>query len=124
MPASHRHPRYSGRSHWAAVAFIFSFALLLIAICYFYLFPALEAFKHATPEEKAKLRAYSSLVQAVMLFILIAGLVLTVRIGRFFFPRPDSPRSKTKYVDVWAEAGKRIKTPEPESDRNDDPKDS
>jgi O-antigen/teichoic acid export membrane protein len=113
------HSRFIGRSHWAAVAFLFTFTLLLIAICYFYLFPALEAYKHASPEDRSKLRAYSALVQAIMLFILVAGLILTVRIGRFFFPRPDSPRVRTQYVDAWAEAGKRAETPKPEEDSED-----
>jgi hypothetical protein len=106
----------SGRSHWAAVVFLFCFVLLLIAICYFYLFPALEALKKATPKERAGLRAWSALVQAGLLFILLAGILMTVRIGRFFFPRNDVPRVKTKHVDAWAEAGKRMEAPKPEED--------
>ena len=107
----------SGRSHWAAIAFLFSFMLILIAICYFFLFPALEAMKKATPQEKAGLRAWSSLVEAILLVILLAGLMLSVRPGRFFFPRADAPRVKTKVVDAWAEAGKRMETP-PSSGKN------
>ena len=68
------HPRSSGRSHWTVVAFLFTFTLLLIASCHYFLFPALEAMKSATPKEKAGLRAWSSLVEAVLLFILLAGL--------------------------------------------------
>ena len=111
MPRPHVHPRSSGRSHWTAVAFLFSFTLLLIAICHFFLFPALEAMKKATPKEKAGLRAWASLVEAILLFILLVGLILSVRIGRFFFPRPDVPRVQTKHIDAWAEAGKRMETP-------------
>jgi multidrug efflux pump subunit AcrB len=107
----------AGRSHWSAVVFLFCFVLLLIAICYFYLFPALEAVKHATPEERARLRAWSALVQAVLLFILLAGVLLTVRIGRFFFPRSDTPRVRTKHVDAWAEAGKRMEAPKAGDDQ-------
>ena len=111
MVRSAAHPRRSGRSHWAAVAFLFSFVLILIAVCYFYLFPALEAYKHGSPQERARLRAYSALLVALLLFVLIAGLLLTVRIGRFFFPQPDSPRVKTKYIDAWSESGKRMDVP-------------
>src|SRR2546423_14914283 len=102
MPPLRRpHPRSSGRSHWAAVAFLFTFALLIIAVCYYFLFPALEAAKNATPQDKAKLRAYSALLLAIILVVLICGTLLTVRIGRFFFPRPTPPRTRTKVVDIW-----------------------
>src|SRR5947207_7371487 len=71
--------RRPGRSHWAAIAFLFTFTLLLIAVCYYFLFPALEAAKHATPAERAKLRAYASLLLAIILIVLICGMLLTVR---------------------------------------------
>ena len=109
--------RASGRSIWAAVAFLFAFAVLLIVVCHYYLFPALEALKRATPADKAKLRAWSALVLAIVLIILISGLVLTFRVGRFFFPRPTDPRVRTKHVDAWAEAGKRMDA----SDADDEP---
>ena len=48
----------------------------------------------------------------VVLFVLFAGLVLTFRLGRFLFPRQPTARAKpTEYVDAWAEAGRRMKTP-------------
>lgn len=110
----------SGRSHWSSVAFLFTFTVLLIAICHYFLIPALEARRHATPDDKLKLRAWSTLLLAVMLFILIAGLLLTVRIGRFFFPRPDVPRVHTKHVDAWAEAGKRLEVPKQNREESDE----
>ena len=116
MPRLPCHPRSSGRSHWTAIVFLFSFTLLLIAICHYFLFPALEAMKKATPREKVGLRAWSSLLEAILLFILVAGLILSVRIGRFFFPRPDVPRVKTKHVDAWAEAGKRLDAAQTDED--------
>ena len=116
MVTRESHPRSSGRSHWAVVAFLFTFVIGLILVCYLFLFPALEAFKKATPAEKAPLRAWSTLLLAVMLFILLAGLMLTVRFGRFFFPRPDVPRIHTKHVDAWAEAGKRLEAPKAEDE--------
>ena len=111
MLLPHVQPRSSGRSHWAAIAFLFTFALLVIGVCYYFLFPAFEAAKSATPQDKAKLRAYSSLLLAIILVVLICGTLLTVRIGRFFFPRPTPPRTRTKVVDIWSEAGKRLETP-------------
>ena len=79
---------------WAAVAFLFTFAILVIAVCYYFLFPALQAAKTATPQDKAKLRAYSALLLAIILVVLICGTLLTVRIGRFFFSGPAELRSE------------------------------
>jgi hypothetical protein len=52
------------------------------------------------------------LVLAIVLFILLVGLLLTFKIGRFFRARPVSPRKATKYVDAWEESGRRLKLPE------------
>ena len=103
----------SGRSHWAVVAFLLAFALLIVIVSHYYLFPALEAASEAAPNERKTLAAYSWLLMVVILFVLGVGLVLTFRVGRFFFPRTtgDEPRSKTQYVDAWAESAKRLKTP-------------
>lgn len=111
----------SGRSEWAMIAFLFGFAILIVGISEFYLLPALDAYNKATPAERERLVAFSRLLLAIVLLILFAGLMLTVRMGRFFFPRPRSPRSRTAYVDVWAEAGKRAQV-EPK-DRADDMED-
>jgi hypothetical protein len=78
----------------------------------------LEAWKHAASADRAKLRAYASLLLAIILIVLICGLLLTVRIGRFFFPRPAAPRTRTKYVDAWSESAKRMETP-PDDDDDD-----
>jgi hypothetical protein len=58
--------------------------------------------------------ATSALLMTVVLLILVAGLLLTFRIGRLFFPRNAPPRTKTQYVDAWAESAKRMETPPPE----------
>jgi hypothetical protein len=102
-------PRRAGRSTWAVLAFLLLFAILIVGVSEFYLLPALAAVKDANPVEKARLSAYSRLLLAVVLFVLFVGLVLTFRIGRFFFPRADAPKTPTKYVDAWTEAGRRIK---------------
>ncbi len=129
-PASsppHSHPRSgrrSGRILLRAVIFLGVFALVLITVAWLYLFPALQAAKGAGPAERKQLAAHATLVLAVVLFVLFAGLVLTFRVGRYFFPRPPVARPKpTQYVDAWAEAGRRMKAggedddSEPEEDR-------
>ena len=110
----------SGRTTWAVLAFLLMFAILIVGVSEFYLLPAMAAMKVANPAEKLRLVAYSRLLLAIVLFILIVGLLLTFRIGRFFFPRPRAPKTQTKYVDVWAEAGRRVETPPAEADEDED----
>jgi hypothetical protein len=110
--------RRRGNTPVAVLAFLLLFAILLVCVSNFYLLPAISAAKNATPDEKRRLMAYSRLLLAIVLFILFVGLVMTFRIGRFFFPRPTKPRVQTKYVDVWAEAGKRLDT-EDADDQNE-----
>jgi hypothetical protein len=111
-----------GRTPIAVLAFLLLFAILIVGVFEFYLAPAMMAAKNATPDEKRRLMAVSRLLLAVVLFILIVGLMLTFRIGRFFFPRQRGPRVQTKYVDVWAEAGRRLDAEKPSDDEegNDD----
>jgi hypothetical protein len=104
------------RSNWAFVVFLLGFMILLIGVCYYFLLPAYAARKTATPPDRAKLRAYSALIMSLLLVTLVCGLILTFRIGRFFFPRPTQPRTRTPYVDIWKEAGKRLEAPIDEGD--------
>ncbi len=94
-------------SIWPTLAFLVGFAILLIAITRYYLIPALEVFQNAAPRDQKLMSAHSALLLAILLLILASGLILTFRVGRFFFPRGSDKRTKTKYVDAWAEAGKR-----------------
>ena len=59
---------------------------------------------------------YKIWVAGVILVILVAGLILTFRVGRMFFPRATGPRTRTKYVDVWAESGRRLEVPKEEGE--------
>ena len=95
----------------AVLAYLVAFTLLLVALLKWYLIPALLAAEHAGPEERKKLAAGALLVLVVVLFAAWAGLVLTFRVGRFFFPRPTPPRKQTLYIDAWAESAKRMQTP-------------
>ena len=111
MPAIARHSR-AGRAHWAVLAFMVGFAVLILGVSYSYLLPAMDAALGATDTEKRRLAAYSRLLLAVILFLLFVGLWMTFRVGRFFFPRGQSgQRVRTKYVDAWAESARRMETP-------------
>src|SRR5205085_742050 len=109
-------PRRSGRTLVAVVIYLVSFGILLALVSKYYLIPALIA-KQTTDNPKAKevLAASSRLILCLVLFVLLMGLLLTFRIGRFFFPRKRDPMKPTPYTDIWSEAGRRLKVP-PEED--------
>ena len=103
----------SGAIRWATLVFLIVFTGLLIAVTSYVLVPGFEAIKDPalTPEEKRSLQAWYRLLMFVLLFILFAGVVLTFRFGRFFFPRATAPRTQTQYVDAWAESARRMQVP-------------
>ena len=106
----------SGAIRWATLVFLIVFTGLLIAVTSYVLVPGFEAIKDPalTPEEKRSLQAWYRLLMFVLLFILFAGVVLTFRFGRFFFPRATAPRTQTQYVDAWAESARRMQVPKEE----------
>ncbi|HXE55854.1 MAG TPA: hypothetical protein VN541_22710 [Tepidisphaeraceae bacterium] len=110
MPKRHLSPH--GLAYVRVAAFLVAFVVLLVFVCYYYLFPALDAARDAPPPARRLLAAHARLLLAVMLFILGVGLVLTFRTGRFFLPRKRTPAKPTQYPDAWAEAAKRIKVDE------------
>jgi len=97
---------------WAILAFFGGFLAILLLVLNRYLIPAIDASKHASFDEKRFLQATSALLLGILLVFLVAGIMLLFRIGRFFFPRARPPRTRTPYVDIWSEAGKRMKTPD------------
>jgi hypothetical protein len=111
------HPRHHrpGRSQWAVLAFLVLFTMGLVALAYYYLIPAHRAFLQARQQGDQHgvraISATSALLLAVVMLILVSGLLITFRIGRLFFPRNTPPRTKTQYIDAWAESGKRMHTP-------------
>jgi peptidoglycan biosynthesis protein MviN/MurJ (putative lipid II flippase) len=118
-------PRRDGAIRWSALVFLIVFTVLLIAVASYVLVPGFQAIqdKQLTPEEKHSLQAWYRLLLFILLFILFAGLVLTFRFGRLFFPRATAPRTQTQYVDAWAESARRMPTPpaeSPEEDEDDD----
>ena len=105
------------------MVFLVVFTVLLIGVASYVLVPGFEAIqdKDLTPQEKRSLQAWYRLLMFVLLFILFAGLVLTFRFGRLFFPRPAAPRTKTQYVDAWAESARRMSVPPREDEQDKDP---
>jgi O-antigen/teichoic acid export membrane protein len=101
-----------GYSQWGVIAFLLAFFVLVVVVSHAFLIPALTAANGATQDERRRLAAYSALLLVVVLFCLGVGLFMAFRFGRFFFPRPSSPRIRTKYVDAWAEAGRRMQPPD------------
>jgi hypothetical protein len=98
-----------GMGYARVLAFMLGFAVLFVFVVWYYLIPATEAFGQASPGEQRVLAAHSRLLLAILLLILFSGLILTFRVGRFFFPRPRQPSKPTRYPDAYAEAARRIK---------------
>jgi len=111
---NHFVPHRRAFTFWPALFFLVFFALLIVFVSNYYLLPALSASQSATQPARAHLRAEAALVLSILLVILFCGLVLMFKVHRFFLPGPKAPRTQTKYVDAWAEAGKRAKDVGPE----------
>jgi hypothetical protein len=107
--------RRLGRTQWGVLVFLTGFAVGLLVLADLYLIPASRAFfeakKLGDQTGTKAISATSALLLAVILFILVVGIILTFRVGRMFFPRATGPRVRTKYVDAWAESGKRMEVP-------------
>jgi hypothetical protein len=101
--------RRAGRLHWATLAFLLGFTALLIVLGYFYLAPGAEALADtgADAEKRQRLKAFSSLLLAVMLVLLFVLMLIVFRVRRFFFD--DQPRTKTEYPDAWSESARRLR---------------
>jgi hypothetical protein len=117
-------PLREAKTPWPVVIFLAGFGLAVVALAYYYLLPAAEAVVSAKQSGdhtgQRAISATAALLLAVCLLVLICGIFMTFRIGRYFFPRTTAPRTKTKYVDAWAESAKRMPTPPP--DEESDPK--
>jgi hypothetical protein len=109
------------------VFYLEGFGYLLLVVLHRFLAPAVAAVKGADAAGKRQIQAVSWLVLMILLFYLGAGLTLIFRFGRYFFPRPenDRPPSPTAHLDIWAEAGKRLKSSPTDDDTgNPTPDDS
>ena len=102
------HARALWRLSWRVIVYLLGFAVLLTFISHYYLLPALKAATTATPAEKHLLVAHARLILVVFLVVLLAGLMMTFRVARFFFPRPPRQSKPTVYSDAWAESARRL----------------
>lgn len=91
----------------ATAAFVLGAATVIFLTVRMYLLPAYHAWRQADPRQRDLLSASSALLLAVVLVVLLLLLVAAFGIRRYFFPPPQSRRTRTKYVDAWAEAGRR-----------------
>lgn len=98
------------RFPWALLVFLLGYVVLLVVVSRFYLIPALEVRADATSPERRLLSASSALLLAVILCIVLMGMVLVLRVRRFFQPRTTI--AQTRVVDAWAESGKRLNPPD------------
>lgn len=107
----------TGRIHWAIIAFLGGFVVLMLGLLVWFIVPGMQVLgdSDAPQGNRAGLSAVASLLLAVLLVTLFVGLLLTFRVRRFFFGDPQ-PRQRTGYADAWAESGRRLKT-------HDDPDD-
>ena len=99
-------------SQWGVLAFFVGAIAIVLVAFYQYLLPAIGAAGSLNEDGRKELAAVSRLVLAVVLVILVAGMLLTIRPWRFFIHRSAS--SRTRYVDAWEEAGKRMQAPRDE----------
>ncbi len=100
------------RAIWATAAFLIGFAILLAVTVFVYLIPAIEAARSADESGRKALSAYSSLLLAVVLFVIGVGLMLTFRVHRFFFPsRYVKPTKGYPQQSAWEISGERVYTP-------------
>jgi len=104
---AHQGRTRAGRIYTGVIAYLLCFAALLLFLAHYSLPTVMRGAHSANPEVRLKSQAMAWLLLTVTLVYLLAGLILTFRISRFFFPRPTSPRVRTPHVDIWAEAGKR-----------------
>jgi hypothetical protein len=118
-----RHTRHRRRGHsrYMVLAFLVGAVLMVWLTLEKYLLPAIVASHNIDEAGQRHLAALSSLVLAVVMVLLLAGLILLVRPGRFFLPRKPGQRTGTTYTDAWAESARRLEIP-PRQDE-DEPED-
>jgi len=103
------------RGPWALTIFLIGYLILLVVISHYYLLPAADSWRNATPTERRLLSASSALLLSVVLLIVIVGLLLVLRVRRYF-QFPSGARTKTEYVDAWSESARRMKVPDDSND--------
>ena len=103
--------RCGGFGYARVIAFLVGSAVLIIFVSRYYLYPAMQAAGNASPKDRKLLSAHASLLLALLLFMLLVGLILTFKVGRFFQPRKRQRQKPTNYPDAWSESARRIQVP-------------
>ena len=98
--------RRTTRSIWATAVFLCGFVILLAVLAHYVLLPGWRTANQLGGTQKTLMSAYAALLLALLLALLWVGLIIVLRL-RQSFVNPSGKRVKTKYVDAWAEAGKR-----------------
>jgi hypothetical protein len=101
------------------VVFLVAAVVLLLMVAERFLLPALRVSMGIDATGRRHLGVLAMLVLAVVLVVLVLIWILAFRPGRFFIPRPWQPRTRTGYVDAWAESGRRMETPPEEEEEGD-----
>lgn len=100
----------------ATGAFMVGAAVVLVMVIRGYLLPAYEAWSAADPRQRSMLSASSALLLSVVLVVLFVLLIAVFGVRRYFFPTPRMERTKTDYVDAWAESARRAKPIPPDAE--------
>jgi uncharacterized membrane protein YbhN (UPF0104 family) len=109
------------RAIWTPILFLSLFLALVALISVYWVAPMVEQARSGTPADRQRAVAYGTLVLILLLFLMLLGLVASFRFATRLLRRED--RKPTHYVDIWKEAGRRVRTPGPDEleDSADDP---
>jgi heme/copper-type cytochrome/quinol oxidase subunit 3 len=106
----------SGRSLVGFTIIMVGFGLFFTLMAMYFLLPATQAAAASPTTEKKRLLAMMALMLVLVLLSLAAMASLVMAFAGMLKTRNKNRREKTRYVDAWGEAGKRMPLP-PEDDR-------
>lgn len=106
-----RTSRVFGRIHWAILAFLGGFVVLILLLLAWFIAPGMAVLGDpgTTDDDRARIAAIAALLLAVLLVILFVGLLLTFRVRRYIIGDPQ-PRGRTRHTDAWAESARRLRS--------------
>lgn len=99
------------RSFVPLLIYLSAFTILLIIVARFYLIPAMQAAKTATPVQRRVLAADSQLLLTLLLIGLLGLLLMALRSAKYSRRGIGAKRKPTVYPDAWSESARRMKTP-------------
>ena len=109
--ARSRHLYRSARSFVPLLIYLSAFTILLILVCRYYLIPAMQLAKTATPQQRRVLAADAQLLLTVLLIGLLGLLMLALRSAKYTRRGTGAKHKPTSYPDAWSESARRMKTP-------------